>query len=86
MENLISNDFREYLHNRVQPSVFLHSTTAFEIFNIINQHLNPNKSCRLNKSNAKFVISAADVMAPVFAHLCNACFEYTVYSPLSQNG
>jgi len=31
MENLNSNDFQEYLRNRVQPSMFLHSTSASEI-------------------------------------------------------
>jgi len=29
--------------------------------------------------DAKFVISAADVIAPVFAHLCNACFENGIF-------
>jgi len=79
MENINSNDFREYLHNRVQPSMFLRSTPASEIFNIIKEHLNLNKSCRLDKVNVKFVISAADVIVPVFAHLCNACFEYGIF-------
>jgi len=33
----------------------------------------------IDKLDAKFVISAAVVIVPVFAHLCNACFKYGIF-------
>ena len=49
-----------------------------EVYNIINL-LNPNKSCGSNSVDVKYLRSAAVIIAPVLALLCNACLTLGVF-------
>ena len=73
-----SISFKNYMKNRVSSSMFLRPTCATEILRIINQ-MNLNKSCGSDGINAKFIIFAAEVLAPVLALLFNACFDYGLF-------
>ena len=52
--------------------------TSMEVYNIINL-LNPNKSCGSDSVDVKYLRSAAVVIAPVLALLCNACLTLGVF-------
>ena len=54
--------------------MYLRPTSPFEILCVIKQ-LNCNKSCGLDGIDAKFVLLAAEVIAPAQCLLFNACFE-----------
>ena len=67
-----------YLTRRVSSSMFFSPVTSMEVYNIINL-LNPNKSCGPDRVDVKYLKSAAVVIAPVLALLCNACLTLGVF-------
>ena len=70
----LSNNFRDYVTNSVHSLMYLRPTSPFEILCVVKQ-LNCNKSCGLDRIDAKFVQLAAEVIAPALCLLFNACFE-----------
>ena len=72
-----STSFCNYLLNRVNSSMFLRPTSA-EIYNVTSQ-LNSNKSCGFDGINAKFVITASEVLSPMLSIIINACFDLGVF-------
>ena len=73
-----SRRFSTYLTRHVSSSMFFSPVTSMEVYNIINL-LNPNKSCGPNSVDVKYLKSAAVVIAPVLALLCNACLTLGVF-------
>ena len=59
--------------------MFLRPTSPAEIYNVIFQ-LNSNKSCGFDGINAKFVVTASEVLPPILSILINACFDLGVFS------
>ena len=73
-----STSFYNYLQNRVNSSMFLCPISPTEIYNVIFQ-LNSNKSCGFDGINAKFVITASEVLSPILSILINSCFDLGVF-------
>ena len=78
-----STSFCNYLQNRVNSSMFLRPTSPAEIYNVTSQ-LNSNKSCGFDGINAKFVITASEVLSPMLSIIINACFDLCVFPSISK--
>ena len=74
----ISPRFRTHLTRHVSSSMFFSTVTSIEVYNIINLP-NPKKSCDSDGVDVKYLKSAAVVIAPVLALLCNACITLGVF-------
>jgi len=68
------DNFRKYLSNRVQSSMYLYPTNPIKISNIILK-LNPQKSSGPDGIPGKFIKLSKDILAPILAQLFNICFE-----------
>ena len=70
--------FNMHLTRRVSSSMFFSPVTSMEVYNTINL-LNSNKSCGSDGIDVTYLRSAAAVIAPVLALLCNACLTFGIF-------
>ena len=69
-----SNDYQNFLTERILSSMYFSPTTECEVFDAIQQ-LNPSKSDGFDGITSKFSRIAAVILAPVLEKLFEACFE-----------